>query len=74
MLNLRPTDPEPVRDAPGRAELTAIWDGLQQDGRRLLLAHARAVAEVTGRLPRELPGPSTLTLGHDARAERAEGG
>ncbi|WP_198384804.1 hypothetical protein [Roseomonas sp. KE2513] len=52
MLTLRPTLPEPVRDAPGRAELATIWDGLDQEGRRLLLAQARAVAEVTGRVPR----------------------
>ena len=52
MLILRPTPPEPVRAAPGRAELGSIWDSLDQEGRRLLLAQARAVAEVTGRLPR----------------------
>lgn len=52
MLILRPTPPEPVRDAPGRAELGSIWDGLDVEGRRLLLAQARAVAEVTGRVPR----------------------
>ena len=51
MLTLHPTPPEPVRDAPGRAELGMIWDGLDRRGRRLLLAQARAVAEVTGRLP-----------------------
>ena len=50
MLRLQPTPPEPARDAPGRAELGSIWDGLNQEGRRLLLAQARAVAEVTGRL------------------------
>lgn len=50
MLTLRPTPPEPVRDALGRAELGTIWDGLDPEGRRLLLAQARAVAEVTGRL------------------------
>jgi hypothetical protein len=50
VLTLLPTPPEPVRDVPGRAELGSIWDGLDQEGRRLLLAQARAVAEVTGRL------------------------
>ena len=50
MLTLLPTPQEPVRDAPGRAELGTIWDGLDQEGRRLLLAQARAVAEVTGRV------------------------
>lgn len=52
MLTLQPTPPEPIRDAPGRDELGMIWDGLDQEGRRLLLAQARAVAEVTGRVPR----------------------
>lgn len=56
MLNLQPTPPEPVRDAPGRAELAMIWDALDRDGRRLLLAQARAVAEVTGRV-RANPAP-----------------
>ncbi|WP_043840335.1 hypothetical protein [Muricoccus aerilatus] len=50
-LTLLPTPPEPVRAAPGRAELGLIWDGLDTEGRRILLAQARAVAEVTGRLP-----------------------
>lgn len=52
MLKLLPTPPEPVRAAPGRAELARIWDSLDREGRRLLLAQARAVAEVTGRLQR----------------------
>lgn len=51
MLILHPTPPEPVRDVPGRAELGSIWGALDQEGRRLLLAQARAVAKVTGRLP-----------------------
>jgi len=55
VLTLHPTQPEPVRDAPGRAELGMIWDGLDQKGRRLLLAQARAVAEITGRFPPEAP-------------------
>ena len=50
MLKLLPTPPEPVRAAPGHAELARIWDGLDREGRRILLAQARAVAEVTGRL------------------------
>ncbi|WP_198382991.1 hypothetical protein [Roseomonas sp. KE2513] len=52
-LTLLPTPPEPVRAAPGRAELGTIWDGLDQEGRRLLLAQARAVAEVTGRVQQQ---------------------
>jgi hypothetical protein len=55
MLTLRPGTPEPIRTAPGRAELLAIWDALDQDGRRLLMAQARAVAEVTGRTPSPPP-------------------
>jgi hypothetical protein len=51
MLTLRPTPSEPVRVAPGRAELVATWDALDQDGRRLLLAQARAWVAVTGRAP-----------------------
>ncbi|MFC7738950.1 hypothetical protein ACFQX4_24865 [Roseomonas sp. GCM10028921] len=31
-------------------EVVQIWDGLDDDGRRVLLAQARAVAEVTGRV------------------------
>ena len=38
MLKLLPTPPEPVRAAPGRAELARIWDSLDREGRRLLLA------------------------------------
>ncbi len=49
MLTLRPTPPDPVTAEKGRAELVSIWDGLDQEGRRVLLAQARAVAEVTGR-------------------------
>jgi hypothetical protein len=51
MLNLRPPPPEPVTLEGGAAELLCIWHGLSPDGRRMLLAQARAVAEVTGRVP-----------------------
>ncbi|WP_161993689.1 hypothetical protein [Muricoccus nepalensis] len=51
MLPLLPTPPEPIRAAPGRAEIARIWDSLDREGRRLLLAQARAGAEVTGRVP-----------------------
>jgi hypothetical protein len=53
VLTLQPTPPEPVRAAHGRVELVQIWDGLDAEGRRLLLSNARAVAEVTGRMPLE---------------------
>ena len=55
MLKLCPTRPEPIRDAQGRGELVSIWDGLDQEGRRLLLAHARAVAEVNSGPPAARP-------------------
>ena len=48
-LTLPPQPPQPVTAEEGRAELVAMWDGLDAEGRRLLLAHARAVVEVTGR-------------------------
>jgi hypothetical protein len=53
MLNLRPLPlREPVTQDRGAAELICIWHGLDADGRRMLLAQARAVAEVTGRVPK----------------------
>ncbi|MBB5696365.1 hypothetical protein [Muricoccus pecuniae] len=48
-LTILPTPPRPVTRDAGRSELVQIWDGLDADGRRMLLAQARAVAEVTGR-------------------------
>ena len=44
--------PQPVTAQAGRAELLAMWDSLDADGRRLLLAHARGVADVMGRARR----------------------
>jgi hypothetical protein len=55
MLNLRPPPPEPVTKEAGAAEILQIWNGLDADGRRMLLAQARAVAEVTGRVPKDAP-------------------
>ena len=52
MLTLQPTPPSPVTKEVGRAELVQIWDGLDPEGRRMLLAQARVVAEVTGRVPK----------------------
>lgn len=52
MLTLPPQPPQTVTAEEGRAELLEMWDGLDADGRRLLLAHARAVVEVTGRTRR----------------------
>ena len=53
MLNLLPSPSSPVTREAGRAELVQIWDGLDADGRRMLLAQARAVAEVTWRVRQE---------------------
>jgi hypothetical protein len=50
-LSLLPSPPAPVLREPGRIELVQIWDGLDAEGRRMLLSQARAVAEVTGRVP-----------------------
>ncbi|WP_426960148.1 hypothetical protein [Muricoccus radiodurans] len=50
MLTLLPTRPEPMRAEPARGELLHLWDGRGLEGRRLVLANARAVAEVTGRV------------------------
>ncbi|SHI47741.1 hypothetical protein SAMN02745194_00489 [Roseomonas rosea] len=55
-LNLLPPPAQPVTREAGRAELVSIWDGLDADGRRMLMAQARAVAEVTGRV-RDTPEP-----------------
>ncbi|WP_376091203.1 hypothetical protein ACE7GA_21300 [Roseomonas sp. CCTCC AB2023176] len=59
MLTLRPSPPQPIRADAGRAELVALWDGLDRDGRRLVLSHARAVAEVRGRVPLGKEPPET---------------
>ncbi|SHJ70149.1 hypothetical protein SAMN02745194_03163 [Roseomonas rosea] len=58
MLNLLPSPPLPVSRDAGRAELVQIWDALDAGGRRMLLAQARAVAEVTGRVPQEPERPA----------------
>ena len=49
MLTLRPGPAQPVREEAGGEELLALWRGLARDGRRLVLAHASAVADVAGR-------------------------
>jgi hypothetical protein len=53
-----PTKPQPFWPEQARDELLRLWAGLDPEGRRIMLAHARAVADLTGRqpaLPRELP-------------------
>jgi hypothetical protein len=51
MLTLLPARPEPFRADAARAEMLTIWDGLDTEGRRLILSNARAVAEQRRRLP-----------------------
>lgn len=48
MLSLRPSPPGPLRADAARIELLGLWDGLSREGRRLLIAHARAVADHHG--------------------------
>ncbi|WP_426957955.1 hypothetical protein [Muricoccus radiodurans] len=59
MLTLLPTRPEPMRAKPARDELLALWNGLDREGRRLALAHLRALAETRGVPPAKR---STTTL------------
>jgi hypothetical protein len=42
--------PAPFRAGPAWEEIERIWDGLNTEGRKQMLAHARALAEVHGRL------------------------
>lgn len=55
MVPLSPQPPQPVTAEEGLREPAEAWQGLDADGRRLLLAHARAVVEVTGRPRRVAP-------------------
>ncbi|MBP0492898.1 hypothetical protein [Roseomonas indoligenes] len=48
MLTLRPSPPPPLRADRDREELTRIWDSVGADERKVLIAHARAVVEMTG--------------------------
>ena len=50
MLNLRPSPPQPVTADRGRDELIALWNAAAPETRTLMLAQARAWAEVKGRL------------------------
>jgi hypothetical protein len=49
MLTLHPTKPQPFRPDQARDQLLRLWEGLDLEGRRMVLAHARAVADMTGR-------------------------
>lgn len=62
MLTLPPQPPQPGTAEEGLRELAEAWQGLDADGRRLLLAHARAVAEVTER-PRRVAAREATPAG-----------
>ena len=51
-LTLLPTSPSPFRADAARDEVLRLWEGLNLQGQRLVLAHIRAVAELTGKLQR----------------------
>lgn len=53
MLTLHPSPPQPFRADAARDELIRLWEGLNLEARRLIIANARAVAEVAGRVPPE---------------------
>jgi len=48
MLTLLPGPPQAMRPAARRDELAHLWDGLDREGRRLALAHLRALADTRG--------------------------
>lgn len=47
-LILRPSPPQPLRADRDRDELARIWESVDTEGRKLLIAHARAVVEARG--------------------------
>jgi hypothetical protein len=49
-LTLLPSKPTPFRADAARGELLRLWEGLNLEGRRQVLANAGAVAEVSGKL------------------------
>jgi hypothetical protein len=55
MLNHLSSVPAPFRAGPAWAEIERIWDGLDTDHRKQLLANARALAEASGRVPPAAP-------------------
>ncbi|WP_458095959.1 hypothetical protein [Roseomonas sp. WA12] len=55
MLNHLSSLPAPFRTGPAWAEIERIWDGLDTDYRKQLLATARALAEASGRVPPAAP-------------------
>jgi hypothetical protein len=58
MLTLDPSPPQPLRPDEARDEMLRLWEGMNLEARRLALANARAVADMTRKAPpvrRELP-------------------
>jgi hypothetical protein len=51
MLTRLSSAPVPFRAGPAWEEIERICDSLNTEGQRQMLAHARALAEVHGRLP-----------------------
>ena len=54
-LRLLTSASAPFRAGPAWEEIERIWDGLDTDHRKQLLANARALAEASGRVPAEEP-------------------
>lgn len=55
MLTSLASLPAPFRAGPAWDEICRIWDGLETDSRKQLLANARALAEASGRVPAPEP-------------------
>jgi hypothetical protein len=53
VLTLHPTKSQPFRPDQARDELLRLWEGLDPEGRRIVLAHARAVADLSGRVAKK---------------------
>jgi hypothetical protein len=55
MLTRLSSIPAPFRSGPAWEEIERIWDGLNTDSRKQMLANARALAEACGRVPGPAP-------------------
>jgi hypothetical protein len=49
MLTLHPSPPQPFRPDEARDKMLRLWEGMNLEARRLVLANARAVADMTSR-------------------------
>jgi hypothetical protein len=56
LLTLQPSTPQPFRADQARDELLHLWDGMDLKGWRLVLANARAVADMAGHSRHKDPG------------------